>query len=114
MREERSRSPAEPGWGWLGAISLLLALVGGFVLVGGLLESAFGGMGGGCPNPGPAFAVGAVCGLASVLAGVVGWLKTKGRMVSAWMVFAGSIGGLVLVVGARGAYENFTSACGSV
>jgi len=107
---EGSRSPAEPGWGRLGAISLLLAVVGIVLLVGGSIESALGGMDGGCPDPDIAFAAGAVCGLASLLAGVVGWLKTKGRgAVRAWMVFAGSVGGLVMVLGTRGAYENFTS-----
>ena len=106
MREGRSPSPAEPGWGWLGAVSLVLALVGIVLLVAGLLESALGGLDGGRPTN-TAFVAGAVCGLLSVLAGVVGWLKTKGRgAVRAWPVFAGLIGVLVLVVGARGAYEN--------
>ncbi|HKZ75675.1 MAG TPA: hypothetical protein VJ259_03320 [Actinomycetota bacterium] len=106
MREGRSGSPAEPGWGWLGAISLLLALIGIFLLFVGLVDSALGGLSGERPE-GTAFVAGAVCGLLSVLAGVVGWLKTKGRgAVRAWPVFAGLIGVLVLVVGAWGGYEN--------
>jgi len=106
MREGRSPSSVEPGWGWLGAVSLVLALVGIVLLVAGLFESALGGLDGGRPTN-TAFVVGAVCGLLSVLAGVVGWLKTKGRgAVRAWPAVAGLIGGLVLVVGVRGAYEN--------
>ena len=106
MHEGRSRPPAEPGWGWLGAISLVLALVGILLLLFGLVDSAFGGLSGRRPT-GTAWVAGAVCGLASVLTGVAGWLKTRGRgAVRVWPVVAGLFGALVLIVGVRGAYEN--------
>ena len=64
----------------------------------------------GCPGHAPEatpFVAAIVCGSLAVIAGVVGWLKTKGRgAVRVWQVVAGLIGVLVLALGARGSYES--------
>jgi hypothetical protein len=106
MREGRSRPPVEPRWRRLRALSLGLALSGIVLLVIGTLDNFSGGLSGERPDP-TAFVAAAVCGFASFLAGVVGWVKTSGRdVVRAWPLAAGVIGGLVVFAGVRGAYEN--------
>lgn len=106
MRERRPRAPVEGGSGWLAVASWFFALLGVVLLASGLFESAFSGLSGERPTGTP-FLVGAVCGVVSVIIGAFGWSGTRDRRVlRGWLVLGGLAGAVVLVLGARGAWEN--------
>lgn len=105
MQERRDGSAASSAAGWLLAISLLLAFVGVLFIASGAVASFMSGYSGG-PGSTP-FVSAAGCGLGAVLIAAVGWLAAKGRVaLRRGLVFAGLIGGVVVLVGARAGYEN--------
>lgn len=105
MQERRDRSAASSAAGWLLAMSLVLALIAMLLIVSGVFASFMSGYSGG-PGSTP-FLAAAGCGVGAVLIAAVGWVTAKGRAaLRGFLVFAGLIGGLVVLVGARAAYEN--------
>lgn len=106
MQERRDGSAAKPGWGWFAAISLLLVLGGISLLVAGWGQGFMAGYSGKRPGNGP-YVAATGCGVGAVLIAIVGWIGTKGRAaVRGLLLLAGLIGALVVMAGARGAYEN--------